>query len=101
MMKELKIPFRRGPIFDETAQKEETEQEKQARIRAEFCSCLKTKLKQHNEDFMAESRYYLGETDYNLLKALNLFEEDLRFEKEQAEWEQRNKGKKGKKSKVH
>jgi hypothetical protein len=39
--------------------------------------------KYHDQkDYMAEAQYYLEITNYDLAKALDEFEEDLKFEKE-------------------
>lgn len=55
----------------------------------------------HQRSFDAESKYYLEMTGYNLKKALDDFEEDMKFEKEnmkkRADFEARHKNKNKKK----
>ena len=60
-------------------------------MRSMFISCLRTKLGQHGENFNAEARFYLSETGYDLMKALILFEDDLKFEQEAAAIAKRSK----------
>lgn len=84
-----------GAKYQTPLVKEESEEEKQAKLRAQFISCLRTKLVQPNGNFTADAKFYLGETNYDLMKALILFEEDLKFEKEaQALAKRSKKGKK-------
>ncbi len=48
------------------------------------------------KDYMAEAQYYLEITNFDLAKALDEFEEDLKFEKENNQKYQRLSAKKTK-----
>jgi len=56
-------------------------------------------LNQPSTDFLIEAKFYLSETNYDLMKSLIAFEEDLKFEQDALAQEKRSKKNK-KKSKL-
>lgn len=90
MKKELIIPCATGPIFrvDNPAQNEEQRKK-------ELIDLMNVHLRERFRDqksYKAEAQYYLDITNFDFKKAIEEFEEDLKFEKEQ---ETKFKGMKG------
>jgi len=87
MKRELVIPGSAGPVFRNAGLTQTEEQRKQDMI--ELMSIhIKEKLKTLGS-YQAEGKYYLEMHGYDYAKAIDEFEEDLKFENEQ---EQKFKG---------
>lgn len=90
MKKELIIPGSAGPIARINAnQSEESKRKDLIELMGQH---IREKLKTFN-NYRAEAQYYLEIHNYDLRKAMDEFEEDLKFESEQ---EEKFKGLKGK-----
>eukprot|EP00347_Sterkiella_histriomuscorum_P007951 403346940 len=92
-IKELKIPNCNGPMIIAQTTKYTEEQRRK--------DCLeimnKTLMEKYRDQksYLAEAQYYLEVTNYDLRKAFDEFDADLKFEKEQKRLERQNKKKSG------
>lgn len=93
MKKELVIPNSAGPVLRANIPSTQTDEQRKRDQIDLMATHLREKLRTA-QSYKAEAQYYLEITNYDLGKAIEEFEEDLKFENEQ---EQKFKGLKGKK----